>query len=207
MQARFTQQRRHYVADNIERSLRVIQKLAGKLEANHPQVDETMRLMVADGLAAMQYGQFGNGNIPDPTSSAAFTAKRVVEADGYGREVIVWRDHRPEDDRKRYYELADIATKAFEEWDTIRQRYMSANRDMWLRLDPGDFCRPHWFLMHREPDLQKLIPRRVTGDLCKDCNSFRVDNGRAPEPLEVEYFSKHLKWPHKLYDPKERRVV
>lgn len=189
------------MGEDIPKLLRRLQGQAGKLETNHPQVDETMRLMVADGLAAQRYGQFGNGNIPDPTSQAAFSSKRVVDKDGYGKEVIIWRDHRPEDDLARYYEIAGQVGKLFEEWDTIRHRYMSANLDIRNRLDPTDWCSVHYALHIYEGH------RRAKGNLCKICAAFYDENKREPTPTEADYYHRHGRWPHRLVDPKERRAV
>lgn len=189
------------MANDIEASLRRVQGLAGKLETNHPQVDQMMKLMIADGLAAMRYGQFGNGNTPDPTSQAAFSSRRIVDDTGYGREVIVWRDHRPEDDQKRYFEIARTVEALFEEWDSIRQRYMSANMDIKNRLDPTDWCRTHYHLQIYEGH------RRFKGDRCKICQQFFEENGRDPTPTEADHYHRHGRWPHKLVDPKARKVV
>lgn len=190
------------MAEDIEKLVRRIIGQATKIEVNHHQVNETMRLMVADGLAAMRYGQFSSNNIPDPTSQAAFQAKRALAEDGiHTREVIVWRDHRPEDDLKRYHEIAGLVSSLFEEWDTIRQRYMSANMDIKNRLDPTDWCRTHWDLQLYEGH------RRVKGDMCRICADFHEANHRPPTATECDYYHRHGRWPHRLVDPKERKAV
>jgi hypothetical protein len=152
-------------------------------------------------LAAMRYGQFSSNNIPDPTSQAAFTAKRIVDEAGYGREVIVWRDHRPEDDYRAYHaaikEMDRLAVLA----DTLRQRYMSANMDIRNRLDPTDWCVVHWHLQLYEGH------RRTKGNLCKLCAAFYDENKREPTSTEADYFHRHGRWPHRLVDPKERKAV
>jgi hypothetical protein len=168
-----------------------------KLEASHQQVDEMMAIQVADGLGAQQYGQLGSNNVPDPTSRVAFKAKTGVD----GREVIVWRDHRPEDDRKALNAHLKDAEYALEQADIIRQRYMSANNEIKLRLDPTDWCRIHFHLQHYEGH------RRYRGDLCSLCYRYKEANGHEPTPTEVDYHHVHARWPHKLYDPKSRKVV
>lgn len=168
---------------------------------DYVQINEMMRLQVADGLAAMRYGQFSSNNTPDPTSQAAFTSKRVVDDTGYGKEVIIWRDHRPEDDLAQQaldeQELEKITTRM----DERRRRYMSANMDIRNRLDPTDWCRIHFHLQHYEGH------RRYRGDLCSLCYRYKEANGHEPTATEVDYHQTHGRWPHKLYDPKSRKVV
>lgn len=189
------------MAEDVDKQLRRIQGLASKLEANHSQVDEMMLLMKADGLAAMRYGQFSSNNIPDPTSQAAFSSRRVVDADGYGKEVIVWRDHRPEADREGYQAAIRAAELALDAADTIRQRYMSANLEIRNRLDPTEFCHIHWALHLYEGH------RRTKGNLCTTCAKFYDEHKREPTATEADYYHRHGRWPHRLVDPKERRAV
>lgn len=186
------------MAEDMQLRMRRVIGQLEKAETNHGEVDEMMLLEVQDGLGAMRYGQHG-GSYPDPT------ARTVIAPEGSSN---VWaRDNRAEDDRKAYYEAFAEMEKQAHIFDTIRRRYMSANLDLWNRLDPNEFCRLHWFMMHREVDLHKIVPRRVVGDLCKECNQYRVDNGYAPDPTAVGVLIRTGKWPHKLYDPKERRAV
>lgn len=177
--------------------------LVAKLNTSHLQVTEMMLLMIQDGMGAMAYGQYG-GSTPNPTMNA------VINPNDDPESTRIWnRDNVAETDLAQYEAELDVAFKALDRADEIRRRYMSANLEMWMRLDPTDFCRLHWFIMHREPELKNVIPRRVVGDLCKDCNQFRLDNGRPPEPLELDKFiqSGGRAWPHRLWDPKERRAV
>lgn len=189
------------MANDIEASLRRIQGLAGKVETNHAQVDSMMRLQIADGLGAQQFGQMGNGNVPDPTSRAAFTTKRVMNAEGRDTEVIIWRDHRPEDDRADYIAAIEKAELLLEQADTIRQRYMSANNNIRDRLDPTEFCVLHFSLHLYEGH------RRVKGPMCKICAGFYDEHKREPTATEADYYHRHGRWPHKLVDPKQRRAV
>lgn len=178
--------------EDICRVLRRIQGHAGKLEANHAQVDEMMLLSIQDGLGAMRYGQYG-GSFPDPTA-------RTVIAPDAARNIWA-RDNRAEDDRADYASCIKTAADALERADTIRQHYMSANNNIRDRLDPSDWCVVH-FAMHLYEG-----HRRVKGPLCKTCSSFYDENKREPTPTEADYYHRHGRWPHKLYDPKERRAV
>ncbi len=186
------------MAEDVRLRFARLRWLVTKLETNHTQIDEMMFLHIQDGLGAMAYGQYG-GSTPDPTG------RTVVAPDG---SLRVWnRDNVAETDRNKYW--ADLAKveKLLEGMDAIRRTYMTANRDMWLRADPTDYCRVHWFVWHRE-DIRHLIPKRVVGDLCKECNTYRLNNdGKAPEPLDVEYFDSKGHWPAKRIDPKTGKPV
>lgn len=182
--------------------------LAEKLETNHDGITNMMQLRVADGLSAMAYGQYG-GSFPDPTPRTVFDVDGdIYDADGEPVPVR-WRDARPEQDLVDYVAGIVAAEKALDYVDFLRRKYTSANEDIRNRLDPSDFCRVHWFCQFDRdlPDKQKFCPKRVVGDLCKDCNQFRVANGREPTATEADFYHRHGRWPHKLVDPKERRAV
>lgn len=182
--------------------LEELKQLLGKLVASHKQVSEMMLLMVQDGLGAMSYGQYG-GSTPNPTMNAVISTNPDPESALWARNNVAETDLAAYDAAIRAMHIGALAA------DSLRRKYTSANLDMRNRLDPTDFCRIHWFCRFEEGDeaLMKFIPRRVVGDLCKDCNQFRLENGRSPEPLEVERFVRTGKWPHKLVDPKERKAV
>lgn len=176
--------------------------IIAKLQTNWVQVDEMMVMHIKDGLGAMQYGQYG-GSFPDPTAKTVINGNPDPEAPQWAR------DNRAETDRKEQMADWKQVEQILDRMDARRQQYMSANRDMWLRLDETEFCRSHWFYMHRDPDLQKRIPRRGDncGDLCKECNEYRRSTGRAPDALEIEYYAKNLTWPPTRVDPKARKAV
>ena len=85
-----------------------------------------MRVMIADGLGAQQYGKMGNGNIPDPTSRAAFKVKQVPAADGRVYDVVVWRDHRPEQDLADQQADRELVAKALERMDRVLRQWPAA---------------------------------------------------------------------------------
>lgn len=180
------------MAEDVRQRYQRLRWLVVKLETNHSQVDEMMGLMIQDGLGAMRYGQYG-GSFPDPT------ARTVIAPEG--AKNVFARDNRAETDRREQWaDLAELE-RILERMDTRRQHYMSANNNIRDRLDPTDFCRTHWALHLYEGH------RRVKGDMCSICSAFYDENKREPTPTEADYYHRHGRWPHKLYDPKERRAV
>ncbi len=155
----------------------------GKLEPNILEVLAMCRSHIQDGLSAARYGQYG-GSIPDPTLNTAIIRDSVAET-----------------------HLAAIQAKVESMWndadelDRLRRLYMSANNNIRDRLDPSDFCVIHFHLQVYEGH------RRFKGNLCKLCAGFYDENGREPTPTEADHFHRHGRWPHKLYDPKERKAV
>lgn len=180
------------MAEDIRARFRRLRWIVVKLETNHTQVDEMMLLQIQDGLGAMRYGQHG-GSFPDPTA-------RTVIAPDSAKNVFA-RDNRAETDRnEQWADLAELE-RILDRMDARRQRYMSANNNIRDRLDPTEFCALHFGLHLYEGH------RRVKGDRCKLCDEFFVENKREPTPTEADYYHRHGRWPHKLYDPKERRAV
>lgn len=177
---------------DLPKLLTRIQGLAGKLEANHSQVVEMMRLMVQDNLRAMAYGQYG-GSTPNPTQNA------VIAPDGSTR---MWaRDNQAEADLAAYSRAIEEADRQLGLADDIRRKHMSANLDIRNRLDPSEFCVVHWPLHLYEGH------RRTKGPLCKICGLFYDENKREPTATEADYYHRHGRWPHKLFDPKARKAV
>jgi hypothetical protein len=87
--------------------------------------------------------------------------------------------------------------------DERRRRYISANNEIRNRLDPAEFCVVH-FALHLYEGHRR---QKGTGNLCPLCFKFYDENKREPSGTEADYFHRHGRWPHKLYDPKERRAV
>lgn len=201
------------MAEDIGSRLERMRETVKKLLANNDRVEEMMRLRVADGMGAMVYGQYG-GSFPDPTPGAVFD----VHGDIYGPDglpvPVRWRDRKPEQDIYDYKQHIAAAERELVWADEIRRRHMAADRtadgklDIRLRLDPNDWCRLHWHLSLYEGH------RRHKDGLCKVCLEFRDGSdkmpamGREPTTTEIDHWHRHSgAWPHKLWDPKERRAV
>jgi hypothetical protein len=160
-----------------------MKQLVGKLEPHILEVLAMMRSHIIDGLSAMRYGQYG-GSTPDPTGNTAGTRDSVAETH-----------------LKAMFDHVEAMFDHAEEADRLRRLYMSANNNIRDRLDPTDFCVVHWHLQVYEGH------RRFKGPLCKICAGFYDENGREPTPTEADHYHRHGRWPHKRYDPKERRAV
>jgi hypothetical protein len=182
-------------ADN-QRAAKAVEmkQLIGKLEPHILEVLAMMRSRIPDGLGAARYGQFG-GSFPDPTAGAVF------DVHGDEEKAVRWRDGAPERDLAEFEAAIDTAHKALLKADEKRRANMSANNNIRDRLDPTDFCSVHWHLQVYKGH------RRFKGPLCKICAGFYDENGREPTPTEADHYHRHGRWPHKRYDPKERRAV
>ena len=59
----------------------------------------------------------------------------------------------------------------------------------------------HWHLRITEGH------RRVKGNLCSLCAGFYDLNGVEPTATQADYYHRHGRWPHALFDPKARKAV